>query len=165
MKINRLSKKEQEQLISRFCQAITQIKKPEEAAAFITDLLTQSETEAFAKRLKIAEELLAGAKYQDIAKELKVSQTTIARVNEWLKISGRGYRTIIERLKKLPPIDAIPPRLSLLERRYPQYYWPQILLKEIVYTASKRRKERLRKIISQLPKKSKLYKELSTLLR
>lgn len=165
MRNSKLTKGEQQEIIFRFCQALTQIKKPEEAAAFITDLLSQSETEMLAKRLKIAEELLAGKGYGEIGEDLKVGPGTIARVNEWLKISGEGYRTIIKRLVKMPEIKTNKPRLSSMQRIYPQYYWPEILLQEIVATASKRKKQKLEKILSQLPVKSSLYKNLSKLLR
>ena len=162
---SKLTKKESEDLILRFCQALTQIKKPEEAVKFITDLLSKSEAEMLAKRLKIAELLLEGETYQDIREALKVSHTTVARVSEWLKIQGEGYRLIVERTKKLAKIEPQKPRLVGMKRLYPQYYWPEILLQEIVYSASKRQKQRLQKILDSLGEKTKLYKQLSRLIR
>ena len=165
MRNSKLPKQEQTRLILRFCQALAQIKSPEEAAAFITDLLSKTESEMLAKRLKIAEELIVGKKYNDISDNIKVGFSTVARVSEWLKISGAGYRTIIERLGKLPEITSQPVRLSQIEKRYPSYYWPQIMLREVVRGASKRQKERLEKTLSQLSAKSDLYRELSALLK
>jgi len=162
---SKLTKKESEDLILRFCQALTQIKKPEEAAKFVTDLLSKSEAEMLAKRLKIAELLLEGHTYQDIRDELKVSQLTIARVSEWLKMQGEGYRLIVARTKKLSEIKPIKPSLSGLKRMYPQYYWPEILLQEIVYTASKRQRQKLQKILDTLGTKTKLHKQLSRLIK
>ncbi len=164
MRRDRLSKGEQTRLILRFCQALTQMKNSEEASAFITDLLSKTESAMLAKRLQIAEELIAGKSYSDISDNLKVGFSTVARVSEWLKISGSGYRTIIERLGKLPEITSPTVNLSQMERRYPSYYWPQILLKEIVAGASKRQKDRIEKTLAQLSSKSDLHKELSTLL-
>ena len=165
MRQNNLTKSEQTKLILRLCQALAQIRNPEEAAAFLTDLLSQSEINMIAKRLKIAEKIITGSSYEGITDELKVGHNTIARVGEWLKVSGVGYRTIIERLEKLPEIASKPVRLSQMERRYPAYYWPQILLKEIVAGASRRQKERLEKTLSHLSAKSDLYRELSILLK
>lgn len=161
----KLSKSEKIKLIVRFCQALSQIKSPEEAAAFVSDLLTESESEMIARRLAVAEKLIEGRKYDEIADKIKVGYGTIARVNEWLTISGQGYRTVIERLEKLPEIETKPVRLSQMERRYPAYYWPQILLKEIVAGASNRQKEKLEKALSQLSSKTNLYKELAALLK
>ena len=117
-----------------------------------------------ARRLKIAQQLLEGKGYESIIEELNVGFGTIARVSEWLKISGSGYRTVLERLDKIPEIESGSIRMSAMERRYPQYHWPQILLKEIVAGASIRQKNRLQKIIEKLPQKSRLNKELSSIL-
>jgi len=162
---SKLTKQERDELIFRFFQVLTQIKTPEEAASFITDLLSKPETEMLAKRIKIAELLLEGEKYQNIKEELKVGHSTIARVSEWLREYGEGYRLVLKRAKKLPKIEPQKPVLSGIKRIYPQYYWPEILLKEIVYTASKRRKKRLQKILDKLGEKTRLYKEISRILR
>lgn len=165
MRLNKISKQEKTEFILRFCQALSKIKNSEEAAAFITDLLSESETEMLAKRLKIAEKLIAGSGYETIRDTTGSSYGTIARVNEWLKISGSGYRTVIERLKNVPEMKFEKLRLSQMERRYPSYYWPQILLKTIVASASKRQKEQLEKTLLRLSSKTQLYKELSALLK
>lgn len=165
MRLAEITKKEREELIFRFCQTLTQIKTSEEAASFITDLLSSAETEMLAKRIKIAEFLLEGESYDEIKKKLKASGGTIARVSEWLRVYGQGYRLIMERMKKLPKIEVKKPSINALKHYYPQYYWPEILLKEIVYSASKRRKEKLQRILDRLGEKTQLYKELSRLLR
>jgi len=161
----KLTKQERTRLILRFCQALSKIKNPEEAAAFVTDLLSESESEMLAKRLEIAEKLIAGDSYDKICENLKTSHGTVARVCEWLKLSGSGYRTIIERLEKTPEIKYGKMKLSAMERKYPAYYWPQILLKQIVANASKRQKEQLEKTLSQFSTKTQLYRELSDLLK
>jgi TrpR-related protein YerC/YecD len=165
MKLSIITKEEREELVFRFCQVLTQIKTAEEAASFITDLLSKCEAEMLAKRIKAAELLLEGKSYEEISKKLKMSGGTIARVSEWLKTYGEGYRLMIKRIKKIPEIKVEKPRLSEIKRIYPQYYWPEILLKEIVYSASKRQKNKLRKILDQLEDKSQLYKDLSKLIR
>ena len=96
-RISKLSKKEREELLLEFCEALVAIKNLKEAASFITDLLGKQEIEMLAKRLKIAKLLLEGNKYGEISDELKVSFGTIARINLWLKTSGEGYRLITKR--------------------------------------------------------------------
>ena len=51
-----------------------------------------------------------------------------------------------------------------VKRKYPAYYWPQLLLEEIVKNANKREKERLAKVVEQLRDKTELSKQLMKLL-
>jgi hypothetical protein len=44
------------------------------------------------------------------------------------------------------------------------YFWPEILLKEIVKSASKREKERLSAVIQRLKEKTSLSKDLQKIL-
>lgn len=162
-KKNDLSKKELDLLLINFCNVLCQIKEPEEAAQFITDLLSKSEAQMLAKRLKIAEYLIAGDTYEQIKKDLKVSMGTIARVNEWLKLSGEGYRLMVGRSRG-KDLDPIKPRWQGIKRKYPLYYWPEILLKEIVYSANIKQREKLRTVLNQLDEKTQLHKELNQLL-
>lgn len=161
---SKLSDTEKNSLIVRLCQAFSQIKKDDEAAQFLTDLLTKTEIERIALRLKIAEMLIDELSYEKIKDLTKVSQGTVARVSEWLKISGTGYRLILERTKSIPELKLKPTEWSKTKRKYPSYYWPEILLEEIISSAGKRHKQRLEKTINQLDKKSVLYKQLSSIL-
>ena len=52
-----------------------------------------------------------------------------------------------------------------LKRKYPMYFWPQILLNEIVKSATHKEKKRLDSVIRQLKDKSRLSKELEKILR
>ncbi|MFH1855354.1 MAG: YerC/YecD family TrpR-related protein [bacterium] len=161
---SKLPQREKNALILRLCQALCQIRKEDEAAKFLTDILSKTEAERLALRLKIAELLINNFEYEEIKMKLKVSEGTIARVSEWLKISGEGYRLILERTKSVPEIDIRPKQWSEIKRKFPQYYWPEILLEEIISTAGKRHKRKLEKTIAQLDKKSSLYRRLSSLL-
>ena len=96
---SKLSSKEQEELLIDFCNAISSIRDSKEAAQFLKDLLSPQEAEMLAKRIKIAELLLNDWKYKRIGELLKVGDGTIARVSEWLKLTGDGYRLIVKRLK------------------------------------------------------------------
>src|SRR6266567_4047356 len=103
---SKLSKKEIDKILYQLCLAIAEIKNPNEAAELLRDLLSYKESEMIAKRLKIADLLVKDYTYQDIEETLKVSATTIARVQEWLQISGEGYKMAIARTKdKLPKQD------------------------------------------------------------
>ena len=118
-----------------------------------------------ARRLQIAELLLDGKTYQQIRADLKVSFGTIARVQTWLDLYGDGYRTIIKRIgPKQSPNNNEDQPLSKLKKKYPMYFWPELLLKEIIKTANKREKERLLKTIEQLRNKTQLSKDLDRFL-
>jgi uncharacterized protein YerC len=163
----KLSSKEIQAIIMDLCAAIASVHDTKEAAQLLTDLLGKQELEMIAKRLKIAELLLRGETYQSINRSLKVSFGTIARVQLWLGESGEGYRFAVERSKSkrknLSNADE-PVRLSAMKRRYPLYFWPQILMVHWAKHASKKEKEKMKLVLEKLGNKRKLYKELDTLL-
>ena len=147
------------EMLARFARAIVDLQNEEEAVAFLQDLLSKQESEMLAKRLAIADQLLAGARYFDIERELKVSAPTIARVNVWLQTSGAGYQLVHDRQKST---KSPPPRLR---KRATIYNWPEFLLDEVIHGASRRQRARIEKIWSQLDTKSDLYKEMEPYLR
>lgn len=167
----RLSKKEREVLFERFCQALVEIKNPSEAAHFLRDLLSQSEVDMLARRLATAELLIEGLTYSQIQESLKVSKGTIAKVATWLAVSGEGYRAIVERSKrkkiKTGPTseEKYGPSWYAFRRRYPSYFWPQILLEEIIFSANHRQKEKITKALSLVSQKSALFKRLDKILQ
>lgn len=168
---SKLPKEEVGKIFYKLCLAISEIKKPDEAAAFLGDLLSLQEAEMIAKRLKIAEFILDGNSYYEIRKKLKVSYGTIARVQEWLKISGEGYRRAVERtagknIKIKKEYQTV--NLNTIKRRYPMYYWPEIVLENIIESANQRQRDKLRRIIKCMDKmkeKTDLYKKLNRLIR
>jgi len=167
-RIPKLSKQEQEELITEFCQALATIKNPQEAAKFLLDLLGTQEIEMLAKRLKIAKLLLEGWKYPEIRRQLKVSDGTTARVNLWLRMSGEGYRLIAERTKKKkedPYCKFVKQELKRYMHRYATYYWPFLLWDEVMTNLSRRQKEKFREILVRAEDKRKIYQEFDLLLR
>lgn len=56
------------------------------------DLFSHTELKMFAKRLAVARKLLAGCGYDEIIKELKVTDRTIAHINNILAEKGDGLR-------------------------------------------------------------------------
>lgn len=167
-RISKLSKQEQEELITEFCQALATIKNPQEAAKFLLDLLGAQEIEMLAKRLKVSKLLLGGWKYPEIRRRLKVSDGTIARVNLWLKMSGEGYRLIAERTRKKkedPYCKFVKQELKRYMHRYATYYWPFLLWDEVMANLSRRQKEKFQAILARTEDKRKIYQEFDLLLR
>lgn len=160
---HKLSNSKQTEMFIKFARAVSKLNSPEEVARFLKDLLSNVEALMLARRLQIAELLIAGETYKDIREELKVGFSTIARVQTWLELYGEGYRTAVQRIEQKPKPDR-PQSLVQLKRRYPMYFWPQLLLEEIVRLANKREKERLLKVVEQLKEKSQLSVELRKLL-
>lgn len=166
---SKLSKEEQEKLLIQLCQAIAKLNNPAEAAQFLKDLLSSQEAEMLAKRLKTAELLIAGKTYAEICFALKMASNTVAKIHEWLKLSGEGYRLVLERIPKDAPVkNNLEERFDYLswrnvKRRYPLYFWPQLLLENIIKMAKENDKRKLRVILKKMDKKTALYKRLDKL--
>ncbi|MDD5396749.1 MAG: YerC/YecD family TrpR-related protein [Candidatus Moranbacteria bacterium] len=169
---SKLSKNEVDKILYQLCLAIAELKDPNEAAELLRDLLSYKESEMIAKRLKIAELLINGQIYQDIQETLKVSATTIARVHEWLQISGDGYQKAITRTKGAIAKQSTNKSIdfenwSTLKKKFPAYYWPDILLENIVANANKKQRAQMTAVINKLNKakeKPAIYKKLRRLI-
>ena len=162
---SKLSKVEQNELFVRFAKVLGAVRSSIEGANLIRDLLSEPEALMLARRLQIAELLNEGYTYGQIKKIMKVSQTTIAKVGTWLQLYGEGYRTIFKRTKSKGSPSILESPWKQLKRQYPVYFWPQLLLEEIVKSANKKEKERLLKVIESMKEKTKLSKDLLKLLR
>ena len=169
--LSKLNRSEQESLLIQFCQAISKLNNPKEAAQFLKDLLSSQEAEMLARRLKIAELLIKRMSYAEISRDLKVSSGTIARVHEWLKVSGEGFRLVLERLEankdnqeRFESKDWNPLSWRNVKKRYPLYFWPQILLENIIKSANQKNRDKIVTTLKLMDKKSDLYKRLSGIL-
>lgn len=161
----RLSKKDIEALFIGFAQAICSVKNSVEAANLIRDLLSEQEAIMLARRIQIARCLNDGLTYAEIRRIVKVSEPTIARVQTWLQNYGEGFRTIIERTKNDTSVKEENLPWDRLKHRYPMYFWPQILLKQIISSSTKKEKQKLLNVVSQMKEKTKLAQELKVLLK
>ena len=164
----KLNKQQQEGLFVKLARAVALLRNPVEGAEFIKDLLSESEVIMLARRLQVAELLIEGKTYREISKELKVGLNTIVKIQTWLNLYGEGYRSVVAKVSKQAKDRQEPDPhrpFAELKRKYPLYFWPQLLLEELVKTANKREKERLRKIISQSKEKTQLSRQLSKLLQ
>ncbi|MBP7927614.1 hypothetical protein KAZ57_00520 [Patescibacteria group bacterium] len=82
----------------RLLQAIIAVNSEDEASRFLRDLMTEKEIKEFAKRLKVAEMLLAKIPYSTIEKTTGLSSTTVARVAKWVNGKEGGYKSVISKL-------------------------------------------------------------------
>lgn len=151
-------------LFADFAKSLASLHNPVEAANFIRDLLSEQEVVMLARRLQIARFLQNGLTYAQIKKAMKASETTVAKVQTWLKFYGEGYRMVLSRTKSTGSKSDFESPWNLVKRKHPIYFWPELLLREIVKSANKREKQRLLTVINQMKEKTKLSKELLKLL-
>ena len=167
-RIPKLSKKERQELLIALCEGLATVRKRDEAAQFLTDLLSPQELEMLAKRLAIAKHLIDGKTYDFIRGILKVSHNTIARVNAWLTLSGSGFRLVIERTRNITPKDLgkefeekyDPYSWQNIKRRYSMYFWPQLLIEEIIKKSDEKEKQKLFSILSSIEGKQDILKKV-----
>lgn len=165
-RVEKLSKKEQGELILDLVNAIVSAKRIEDAALFLQDLLTKSEMKILAKRLRIAKLLIAGMDYREIEQNLHVGHTTIAKIAAWLSERGEGFRKVISSLPKHTNSNSWEEisEWDNLKRRYSLYFWPELLLEQIVKSANQRQKEKMKNVLDRLDEKSDLHKRIEKFL-
>lgn len=167
-RIPKLTKKERQGMLIALCEALTSIRKKEEAAQFLADLLSPQELEMLSKRLEIAKLLIDGDTYDVIRRKLKVSHNTIARINAWLTLSGGGFRMVIERTrnkgKKIydhtfeEKYD--PQSWYNIKRRYSMYFLPELIIEEIIKRSSEKERQKLDTILSSIEGKPEVFKNV-----
>lgn len=165
-RVEKLTQKEQGELILDLVNAMVSAKNVGDAALFLQDLLTKSEMKILAKRLRIAKLLIAGMDYREIEQNLHVGHTTIAKIAAWLAERGEGFRKTISNLPKQAKSkswDEIS-EWDNLKRRYSLYFWPELLLEQIVKNASQRQKEKMKNVLDRLEEKSELHKRIGKFL-
>lgn len=165
-RLDKLTRKDHEDLVTDLINAIVGAKSIGDSALFLQDLLTKAEIKMLAKRLRIAKLLLAGMTYREIEKQLHVGHSTVAKIGIWLSEKGDGFRKIIKNLPQQKNIKSWQEYSDWdkLKRRYSLYFWPELLLEEIVKSADDRQKQRIRDVLDGLEKKSQLHKNLEKLL-
>lgn len=177
-----ISEEEKQRLFYALCLSLVKLKDIGEAAELLQDLFTPQEAEMMARRLKIAGLLLEEKSYEEIRKDLGSGYTTIARVAEWLRLSGDGYRKAVDkmrkgnnkfstkqeiRMKRQMMMERRAEDMGSMKRRYPMYYWPQVVLENIVEGSTKRQLSRMESMLKQMEKakkKPEVYDRLKKLL-
>lgn len=129
--------------LNNFWNLVTLLKNKEQVRDFLKDLLTHTEMKMFAKRIQVAKMLFEGYSYQAIRNYVKVTDSTIARINNMLEVGGEGLRTAITYLQEIEK-DIDKERMKIgpdLKSRYGIYFLPEKLIDE----AGKRVKARNKK--------------------
>lgn len=103
------------QLAKTLAQTVTDLKDLDETHTFFSDFLTESEYEAFAKRLAIAYWLRKGRSYSNIKQNLKVSSATIATVQSMMKTEG--FRLALKKIEAEEWANLWSERIRKLVRR------------------------------------------------
>ncbi|MBI4837400.1 MAG: hypothetical protein HY813_03305 [Candidatus Portnoybacteria bacterium] len=167
---NKLSNADKEEYFIQLCFVLSKTRNIIEAANILKDLLTAQEVEMVGKRLQIADMLMEGFSYNVIKKTLKTSDSTIARVHEWLKLAGNGFRLAKEKLedynrKEKQTMISKGSSWSSMKRKYPMYFWPQIILEEIVANSSKKQRMRIKQVLSRMKQKTEFSERVKLLLK
>jgi len=144
MRTGQLPKKQQDGMVLDLVNALTLTQSLQEVVLFLQDLLTKKEMEVLSKRLQIAKLLIKGFTYEEIEDALRTSHTTVAKIAAWLAERGDGFRSIIEKLPQQKPTDQLNKTFDWnnLKRKYSLYFWPELLLEEIVRGANKKQKKK-----------------------
>ncbi|RJQ26806.1 hypothetical protein C4577_02750 [Candidatus Parcubacteria bacterium] len=159
-----------EDAVAELIYSLVFCKNFEDSVLFIQDLLTKSEIKILSRRLRIAKLLLDENTYEYIQNNMHVGHGTIAKISAWLNQKGEGFRKII---KQLPKESAEKPWFEKsdwdqIKRKYPGYFWPELLIEEIIKGSSSRQKGKITNLIKQLEKttdeKSELYKHIESLM-
>jgi len=76
--------------------ALLSCKSEEAMDAFLRDVATLSEMQAFSERLEVAKLLAQGLSYREVAKRTGASTTTVTRVAHFLENGEGGYRNVLK---------------------------------------------------------------------
>ncbi len=92
-----LTENQQQDLVKRFLILLSDIRRPEEAAAFFYTFLTNTEQQVFVKRLAIVWMLSEGKSYEEIRQALHVSSATISSVAQ--QKDDQGMQLLIKKMR------------------------------------------------------------------
>ena len=130
--------------INNFWVVITLLQGKDEVKEFLKDLLTHTEMQMLSKRLQIAKMLFEGHNYETIKNYVKVTDQTIARINNLLMEGDKGFTNAIILLqkhenKKQKELEESYRLVSL--KKYPENVLPDLIGEEI-HELIKRHKRR-----------------------
>lgn len=162
-----LTKADSQDLVSDLIYSVVHAKNFDDSVLFLQDLLTKSEVQMLSKRLRIAKLLLKGKTYRDIEKEINVSHGTVAKIAGWLAQKGDGFRKIIKNLPEKKSEKSWVDRSDweIMKRKHGLYFWPELLLEEIVKQADEKQKKKISKVLDKLEEKSQLHRRIEKLIR
>ena len=123
-KVYEVNTAERYRMLNDLYAMIAEIKSSKEAANFIRDVLTPSESLMVTRRIAIAKMLLAGYGYEYISKKLKVGFNTINNVNRWLFTGFGGYLNEIKKSANRKERRASIPTTewARIKKKYPAHF-------------------------------------------
>lgn len=78
------------------CSALAQCKTTAQVAAFLRDVGTLAELQAWSERFEVARLITSGKTYREIAEGTGASTTTVTRVARFLQGGEGGYRKALQ---------------------------------------------------------------------
>lgn len=125
----RFNKAQRQALREEFLSILHALKAGNDVLAFLGDFFTESEFIMFARRVSVAQRLLAGHSYHHIKQDLHVGLDTVQVVHEWLDGKFEDYRSVLPTLKNKGPRRVHKHRVPIepysfrgLRRRYPMHF-------------------------------------------
>jgi uncharacterized protein YerC len=94
----KLTPKVESSIFDLFLRALAEMRNTKEARDFINDFFTPTERLMFTKRFAAVFLLHKEVSVVTVAQILKMSTSTVSRINVWFKQRDRGYRRLIERI-------------------------------------------------------------------
>jgi len=101
------------------CSALRACRTEGEVAAFLRDVGTLSELQAWSERLEVAKQLARGFSYRQVAQNTGASTTTVTRVARFIENGEGGYRKFLKANK--PSAEARTPT-EILQQRLEQHH-------------------------------------------
>jgi uncharacterized protein YerC len=108
-----LSKALETHMFQLFRSVLADLHTDDEIDDFLQDLLTPTEKIMLGKRLAIAFLLDRGYDQRSVHTIMKVSVTTVSSVNRWFLHSGKGYKHVIEKMRKAQKWQAFVENIDL----------------------------------------------------
>lgn len=137
-------------IFNNFWSAVALLDDKKQIRDFFKTLLTHTEMQMFSKRIQIAKMLVDGSSYEEIKRKVKVTDSTIARINNLLAIENNGLEIAVEKLKKIEK-DLDNERMRItpdLKKKYPSYFLPEIVLDAVEKKGKQiRKRESAKKVI------------------
>ena len=130
--------------INNFWNLITLLENKDQVKNFLHNLLTHTEMKMLAKGVQIAKMLMEGYNYQTIRNFVKVTDSTISRINNLLETGGEGIRAAIVHLQKIEKkIDNERMRIGPnLKKIYGMYYLPDKIIDAVGMKMKARNKKK-----------------------
>ncbi len=88
-------------------EAILALNNLEECYLFFEDICTVKELQAITQRFQVACQLDLERNYLEVSEDTGASSATISRVNKCLMYGSGGYRTVLDRLKKVGKLENV----------------------------------------------------------